>query len=170
MKTIFTLLMLAVFTLGVSAQEWLPLPETFEAPESDTSWNQFGNVDDAPENMMRVDNDVFDDVNDSEFCLLFNVQPTAQTWAGAWSDSYGPMEITADNYMLEMMVYKDVISKCALKLEMGDTDNIELYVSNTVTDVWEKLTFDFSAVIGYTFNRLTLFPDFPIQGKAGHSA
>ncbi len=58
MKTTLTLLLLAIFTLGVSAQdqEWLPLPETFEALESDTSWNQFANAGDAPENMVRVDN------------------------------------------------------------------------------------------------------------------
>ncbi len=85
--------------------------------------------------------DVFDDTNDSEFCLLFNVQETADPWVGAWSDAYGPMEITEDNYMLEMMVYKDVISSCALKLEAGDTDNIEVHVTNTVTDEWEKLFF-----------------------------
>lgn len=97
MKTTFTLLLLGIFTLGVSAQEWLPLPETFEVPYSDTVWEQFGNGETLPEFMMRVDNDNWDDTNDSEFCLEFLVQETAETWAGAWSDSYGPMEITEDN-------------------------------------------------------------------------
>lgn len=65
------------------------------------------------------------------------------------------------------MVYKDVLTPCALKLENGDTDNIELYISNTVVDEWEKLYFDFSAVIGYTFNRFVLFPDFPDTRESG---
>ncbi|MFO7668402.1 MAG: T9SS type A sorting domain-containing protein [Bacteroidales bacterium] len=165
MKTTFTLLVLAVFTLGVSAQ--LQLPETFEAPESDTSWHQFANAGDAPENMLRIDNPVFNGINESEFCLQFIVQPTADPWVGAWSDNFGPIEITDENFMMEMMVYKDVLTKCALKLEAGDGPNVEFYTPNTVTDEWEKLTFDMSAAIGYTYPRLVIFPDFPDTRESG---
>jgi len=51
MKTPFTLLLFAIFTLGVNAK-FLPMPETFEAPEADTSWEAFGNGDDLPENFV----------------------------------------------------------------------------------------------------------------------
>jgi hypothetical protein len=165
MKTIFTLLLLAVFTLGVNAQ--VQLPETFEATDSDTSWNQFANVDDVAENMLRIDNPVFDGINESEFCLQFNVLEAANPWVGAWSMAYGDIVITDDNYILEMMVMKDVLSNCGMKLEDGDGDNQEVKIANTVTDEWEKITFDMSVAIGYTYKKLVFFPDFPDARTAG---
>jgi len=165
MKTTFTLLLLALFTLGVNAQ--LQLPETFEAAESDTTWHQFANSGDDPENIFRTDNPVFNGINESEFCLQLNVLETADPWVGAWAEAYGSVSITADNYMMEMMVMKDVISNCGIKLEAGDGDNAEVKVPNTVTGEWEKLTFDMSVAIGYTYARLVFFPDFPDTREAG---
>ena len=168
MKTTFTLLLLAVFTLGVNAQ-FLPLPETFEAPEADTSWEAFGNDDGGDDSFIQTDNPVFNGINESEYCLEFSLTETAMTWAGAWSDYYGPISITDDQYMMEMMVMKDVISPCALKLEaeVDDDSQIEIHVSNTVIDEWELLTFDFTEVIGYTYKRLVFFPDFPDTRESG---
>lgn len=168
MKTTFTLLLLALFTLGMNAQ-FLNLPETFEAPEADTSWEAFGNGDDDPENFILTDNPVFNGINESDYCIEFNVVETAQTWVGAWSDTYGPIEITDDRYMLEMMVMKDVATKCAMKLEheIDDDSQVEIYVANTVVDEWELLTFDFSEAIGKTFTRLVFFPDFPDARENG---
>jgi hypothetical protein len=59
-----------------------------------------------------------------------------------------------------MMVHKDVISDCAMKVEQGGGP-FEVKVPNTVTDAWELLTFDLSAAIGNTLTRLVIFPDFP---------
>lgn len=164
MKTTFTLLLLAVFALGVNAQT---LPENFESVDSDTSWHQFANVEDAPENMFRADNPAWDGINQSDYCLQINVLENADPWVGAWAEAYGEIAITAENYMLEMMVHKDVISNCGIKLEAGDGDNLEVKIPNTVTGEWEKLVFDMSVAIGNTYTRLVIFPDFPDTREAG---
>ncbi len=160
MKSIFTFLLLVIFAIGVNAQYELPV--TFENPEEDTTWHQFANVDDLPENFELVDNLTTGGINDSYYCIKFTIMEEADPWAGAWSDGYGPIEITEENYMMEMMVLKDVISRCALKLEAGpDGHWFETYVENTVTDEWEKITFDMSVGIGNSYARLVFFPDFP---------
>lgn len=164
MKTTFTLLLLAFFTIGLYAQPEL-LPETFELPESDTAWHPFGNDTDLPENFIRTDNPVFNGINESEYCIEFNVLPGAEVWVGAWTDKYGPISITEDKYMMEMMVMKDVITNCGLKLEKEVDDPsmlpVEIKVENTVIDEWELITFDMTPAIGYTWTRLVFFPDFP---------
>jgi hypothetical protein len=164
MKTTFTLLLLAVFALGVNAQT---LPEGFETAESDTAWHQFANSGDLPENMFLVENPVTDGINPSATCLQLNVLETADPWVGAWAEAYGEITISTDRYMLEMMVLKDVISNCAMKLEAGDGPNTELKIPNTLIDEWELLTFDMSAAMGYTYPRLVIFPDFPDTRETG---
>jgi hypothetical protein len=165
MKQIFTLLLLALFTSGMYAQ--YELPADFETPMEDTVWNQFANSGDSEENMGLAENPATDGINASANCLLFTVLPNADPWAGAWAEAYGAVEITAENYIMEMMVHKDVISNCGLKLEEGTGDNVEVMVANTVTGEWELLTFDFTAAIGNTYNRLVFFPDFPDPRTAG---
>ena len=86
-------------------------------PRADTSWHQFANSGDDPANMFLVDNPVFNGINESEKCLQLNVLPGADPWVGMWAEVYGPDTITEDNYMLEMMVLKDVISQ--LRNETG---------------------------------------------------
>lgn len=165
MKSIFTMLLLAVFTLGVNAQ--LVLPADFESPEEDTAWVQFANAGDAPENFGLAENPAKDGINTSDNCIMFTVLVNADPWVGAWSEAYGPHEITAENYMMEMMVHKDVISNCGLKFEAGTGDNVEHLVPNTVTGAWELITFDLTAAIGYTYDRLVFFPDFPDPRTGG---
>jgi hypothetical protein len=159
MKTLFTFSLWAVFAIGLHAQ--FSLPVDFEVPEEDTVWNQFANAGDDPANFMLVENPDNTGINDSENCIWFNVLANADPWVGAWSDAYGPLEITADNYMMEMYVHKDVLSNCGLKLEAGTGDNVEVKVPNTLVGEWEVITFDMSAAIGNSYNRLVFFPDFP---------
>ena len=65
------------------------------------------------------------------------------------------------------MVHKDVISDCAFKLEGPGGFAHEVKVPNTVTNQWEKLTFDFTADIGKEVARIVFFPDFPAARTAG---
>jgi hypothetical protein len=157
MKTTITLFLLAFFTIGVNAQFE---SVTFEAALSDTSWNQFANSGDAPENMVMAANPDKMGINDSDSCIMFTVLAEADPWVGAWAD-LGDMEFTSENLTMYMMVYKDVITNTALKVEGGGVDPIELKVPNTVTDEWELITFDFSAAEGQIRTRLVFFPDFP---------
>jgi hypothetical protein len=165
MKSIFTFLLLGILAVGVSAQ--YALPADFETLEEDTVWTQFANVDDLPENMALVANPATDGINTSANCLWFNVLAGADPWAGASAIAYGPHTFSAENYMMEMMVHKTVASRCGIKLEDGDTDNVEALVANTKVGEWELITFDMTAAIGHTFNKLVFFPDFPDSRTAG---
>ncbi|MCK5135416.1 MAG: T9SS type A sorting domain-containing protein [Bacteroidales bacterium] len=164
MKTTITLLLLAFFSMGVYAQ--YELPADFETPEEDTAWVQFANADDSAENLGLAENPAKDGINTSDNSLKFTVLDNADPWAGAWSEAYGSLGFTAEKYTLEMMVYKDVISDCGLKVE-GGGDAVEVKVPNTKTNEWELLTFDFTAAIGTTHPRLVFFPDFPDPRTAG---
>lgn len=134
---------------------------------ADTAWTQFANAGDMPENMGIAENPAKDGINTSDSCLMYVVKDAADPWAGAWSDAFGPIEITEGNHMLQMMVYKDKVSPTGLKLEQGDGEpaQVEIKVSNTVTGEWELLTFDFTDAIGVNYTRLTIFPDFPADAR-----
>jgi len=165
MKKTFTLMLLAVFALGVNAQ--LQLPADFETAMEDTAWVQFANGGDLPENMGQVENPAKDGINTSDSCLMITVLDNADPWVGVWSEAYGPHEFTTEYHIMEMMVYKSVISNCGIKLEDGTSANVEVLIPNTKINEWELLTFDLSAAVGYTYNRLVLFPDFPDPRTAG---
>jgi hypothetical protein len=165
MKTTFTILLLALFGVGLSAQYGLPVD--FETPEEDTVWVQFANAGEDPANLVLADNPASDGINTSAKCLKFIVQDGADPWAGAWAEAYGPHTFTEEHHVMEMMVYKDKISPSGLKVEVGDGDNVELKVSNTKTGEWELLTFDLSGAVGHTYSRLTIFPDFPDTRTSG---
>ena len=166
MKTLFTFLLVASFSMGLYAQYELPVD--FETPEEDTAWTQFANAGDAPENFGLADNPDNSGINTSSKCLKFVVLDNADPWAGAFSNAYGDMEFTADNHIMEMMVHKDKISNCALKIEGSETgDVLELKVPNTKTGEWELLTFDFSDAVGHTYPTLVFFPDFPDSRTEG---
>jgi hypothetical protein len=141
----------------------------FENPRDIIFWRQFGNAGDAPENMAIILNPDMSAANPSLFVMSYDVQDGAEVWAGAFSDAYGYMTFTEEKHHMQMMVWKSVISNCALKVEMGGTVT-EVKVPNTVTGEWELLTFDFSANIGETLTRLVFFPDFPDARTSGTTA
>jgi Secretion system C-terminal sorting domain len=164
MKKELIVFLFILFCAGAYSQ--LTLPVYFERPEEDTSWNQFSNGSNEPGNFVLAENPDKSGINPSDFCIMFTVLANADPWVGAYSDAYGDIEITGDHSVMQMMVFKDVISDCDLKLEFG-TDFYEVKVPNTETGVWELLSFDFSAVIGNVYSRLTFFPDFPSARTAG---
>jgi hypothetical protein len=167
MKTLFTLLALAMFTLGVNAQ--LSRVITFEGDTAgNASWFPgFGNG--TPENadvpdVKIVENPFKEGSNKSDSVLYFKVNTDAATWAGTYSDAYGPMDFTDADHMLACMVHKSVISNVAFKLENstnGGTTVMEVKVPNQNADVWEGVVFDMTPAIGFSYARLTFFPDFP---------
>jgi hypothetical protein len=165
MKTTLTLLLLTFFGAGLYAQYGLPVD--FETPEEDTVWVQFANAGDVAANMALADNPATGGINASAKCLKLVVQDNADPWVGAWSEAYGSLTFTEEHHVMEMMVYKDKISRCGIKVEVGDGDNQEVLVSNTKTGEWELLTFDLSAAVGHTYSRLTVFFDFPETRTSG---
>ena len=95
-------------------------------------------------------------LNTSDSCAKIIVGVDGAPWAGMWSSDFPDMTITADNCMVKVLVYKDVISRFNLKLE---PPNVDHFVSNTVINQWEELTFDYSDAIGTTATVLTIIPD-----------
>jgi len=164
MKKELFVILFVLLCMGINAQYTLPV--YFEEVEEDTNWNQFANAGEAAENLVLAENPDMSGINPSDYCILFNVLVNADPWAGAYSDAYGDIEINNDQFMLQMMVYKDVISDCLLKLEAG-ADVVEVRTPNTLTGEWELLSFDFSGVNGKTYTRLVFFPDFPATRTAG---
>jgi len=166
MKKVNLLLSFAlIVSMNVNAQK--DLPEVFESISDLSDWEMFENGGNDAENFVIVENPDKGDVNASDSCLMFTVVDEAQPWAGAVSTSFGDLEVTDDNHTMVMMVNKNVISRCLLKLEIKDGEFIEVFVENTLVDEWELLVFDFSAVIGKTYTGLVFFPDFPESRTEG---
>ncbi|HSO85978.1 MAG TPA: fasciclin domain-containing protein, partial [Draconibacterium sp.] len=143
-------------------------PIDFEV-KTNAVWNVFANGAGAADDFMVIANPDKTGNNTSDNVLKFKVNDGADPWAGASSDSYAPVVFTEDSHKVTMMVWKSVISPVGFKLE-GSTNGgpvTEVKVSNTVVNQWEKLTFDLSSLVGYSYNRIVIFPDFPATRTSG---
>ena len=143
-------------------------PIDFEA-ETDASWEVFANGAGNPSDFMVIANPDKSGANTSDNVLKFLVNDGADPWAGAFSDSYGPVEFTSTSYKVKMMVWKSIISPVGFKVEASTNGGpvTELKVSNTLTNQWEEIVFDLSALIGFSYNRIVIFPDFPGTRTSG---
>ena len=84
-----------------------------------------------------------------------------QPWALAYSDGIGNVTFDTTNSLVKMWVRKSVATDVAIKFEIPGGINKEVKVVNTVTNGdWEELSFDFSSVIGSTYSRIVIIPDF----------
>lgn len=129
----------------------------FETVGQDYTWTFFSNTGGDSTYYGVVANPNPSGINTSAKVFRYKVAPTADAWAGMFGQSAGSITLTADNSMITVMVYKDVISNFNLKLE---PPNVDHNVPNTVINQWEKLTFDYTSDIGKTAATLTLIPDF----------
>lgn len=132
----------------------------FETTGQNWAWNLFsagtGGLDTV------VANPSPGGLNTSANCLKIVIGANGDPWAGVWSSDFPDMTINASNCMVKILVYKDVISRFNLKLE---PPNIDHFVTNTVTNQWEELTFDYSSHIGTTAATLTLIPDMEVGSR-----
>jgi hypothetical protein len=155
MKKIFTLALMALPTFllaQISFEQGFP---------KKVYWTIFANGS-GDTIVTIVKNPAKSTENMSDSVLMFNTAADASAWAGFFTDSIKPIEITEKNATFTMAVYKEVISNVDLKLEViADKSFYEMKVSNTITGDWETLTFDFTNAIGNTYDRLTIIPDFP---------
>lgn len=171
MKKIFTFLLLALFTLGLSAQ--LLKPITFDVDTVGNGYWTLGGTGTAGTegpDWAIVPNPAKSSVNSSDSVVQFKVSDDAMTWVLMWSDAYGEMEFTNAAHTLYMMVHKSVISNCAFKLEKstnGGGTVMEIKVPNTLTDEWDVVAIEMTPAIGYTYTRLVVFPDFPDTRTVG---
>jgi len=143
-------------------------PIDFET-ETDAVWTIFANGTGAATDLEVIANPDKTGINTSDNVLKFVINTDADPWAGFYSDSYPEVEFTQSSHTITMMVWKSVISPVTFKVESPSNGGAvtELKVNNTVTGQWEKITFDFSALIGYSYARITVIPDFVDPRTAG---
>ena len=146
----FLLALLFLFSTSLFAQPVID----FETVGHDWVWNAFdlgtGGLDTV------IANPSVGGLNTSANCLKIVIAADGNPWGGVWCADFPDMLITADNCIVKILVYKDVLTRFNLKLEPPNVDHFD---SNTVINQWEELTFDYSSAIGTTANVLTLIPD-----------
>lgn len=151
---------LFLFSISLFAQPVIDFETTGQA----WTWNIFS--EGAGGSFSIVDNPNPSGINTSSKCAKMVIGANGDPWAGVWCSDFPDMLITADNCMVKILVYKDVISRFNLKLE---PPNVDHFVSNTVINQWEELTFDYSSDIGVTSATLTLIPDME-EGSRTHGS
>ncbi|MCF8367101.1 MAG: cadherin-like beta sandwich domain-containing protein, partial [Bacteroidales bacterium] len=98
-------------------------------------------------------------INTSATVAKFNALQTGAQWALCYTDDDGQFIFDATNTTVKIMVFKSVLSPVAIKFE-GLSPAAEIQIPNTLINQWQELSFDFSAHIGKTFNRIVIIPDF----------
>jgi hypothetical protein len=165
-----TMMLLAAVTLlaGGAMAQTIPSTINFETTGQDWSWTIFENGDNAPTLYEVAANPTVGGINSSATVAKFMVNSNGMPWAGLWSNDLPDFTFSAENCIVKVKVYKDVVSDFLVKFENDNsTVAFEKKVSNTLTNQWEELTFDFSAWIGTAVTRLVIIPDFPAARTAG---
>jgi hypothetical protein len=135
---------------------------------ADWTWTVFENETNPP--LEIIDNPDASGINTSATVAQFTALAAGNPWAGVESQQgvdLGTFEWNEDNRIVKIMVWKPVISDVGIKFatETGWAEE-ELKVSNTLTNEWEELTFDFSNAINPpnpengTLGQIIIFPDF----------
>jgi len=125
---------------------------------ADWEWIVGENADNPP--LEFVANPSNSGINTSATVAKFIARQTGNPWALFFTDGDGEFTFDGTNSIVKIMVYKPVISPIHFKVEGATGAPLELTESNTVINQWEEITFDFSTVIGNTYNRLVILPDF----------
>ncbi len=145
------------------------LPVTFENA-NDNSWATFSLGPDPVDcsEFAMVPNPSASGINTSDNVLNFVVHANADRWAGAWTNAYETIKFTQEYHTMSLMVYRSDIGRTALKVESSSNGGpvLELFATNTKTDEWELLTYNFKDAIGYEYPRFVIFPDFPEGDRA----
>ena len=136
-----------------------------EGVGTDWSWTVDANGSNAP--LEFVSNPNNNGINSSNNSAKFTASPNGEPWALAYTDA-SPITFSESNSLVRMMVLKTVVSTVAIKFEDSTNPSFfkQIEVTNTETDGdWEELTFDFSTVIGNTYDRMVIIPDFLIRSQ-----
>ena len=131
-----------------------------EGVGTDWNWTVDANGSNAP--LEFVSNPNNNGINSSNNSAKFTASPNGEPWALAYTDA-SPITFSESNSLVRMMVLKTVVSTVAIKFEDSTNPSFfkQIEVANTEIDGdWEELTFDFSTVIGNSYDRMVIIPDF----------
>lgn len=159
MKSFYWLLFYLFIGIKLIAQT--PYPINFENIQTDTFWTAFANGISDPDDISIILNSDKSGINVSENTLEFKIKQNASSWVGMYGD-FEPIQITNNYHTISLMIYKTMISPCAIRIDLSSNGGApyELKVANTLINEWELLTFDLSEAIGYSYNRLVISPDY----------
>lgn len=154
MKKITLLLMLLTVSFGYS--QALHTID-FEPAGVGSGWSWTA-ADIAP-SFSEIANPVSSGINTSATVVEFIAYTTDFNWTLCHTSDDGEFTFDGTNSTLKMMVYKPTLSRVTIKVE-GAGPPTELNSANTVINEWEELTFDASALIGQSYNKIVIIPDF----------
>ena len=167
MKSLTTILILLITSICFSQNA----PIDFEAggEGANWGWNVFENADNPP--LEFVSNPDPSGINQSAMVAKFTARDTnagAAPYAGLESQhggNIGTFDLTIDNALVNIMVYKTKISDVGIKFATPSGGaQLEIKVANTLINQWELITIDFSSYIGLGettgLDQIIVFPDF----------
>ena len=154
---------LYIFLLMLPAMLFAQTDIDFQSTSSGlpgTNWSWTADQDNT--SFAVVDNPYATGINTSTKVGELTAAANSNAWALAFSDGIGSFSFDATNTTVKIMVYKTRISPIEIKFE--DATNSATYVartvSNTVTNAWEELSFDFYSAIGNTsYSKIVIIPD-----------
>ena len=132
----------------------------------DWNWTVDANGSNAPLEFVSNPNPTA--VNSTDVTAKFTASPNGQPWALAYTDAAGSITFTENNSLVKMSVLKTVATTVAIKFEDSTNPSFfkQIEVANTVTNGdWEELSFDFSMVIGNSYDRMVIIPDFLVRSE-----
>jgi hypothetical protein len=173
MKRIFTFLIILLATLSLSAQVKYETLFDFENGVDTLWWVPIANGTGTTKDLDVVINPLQDNVNSSDSVLWMHIYTGAESWVGYYTDLdklYNDFNFAIDqiylsdvSHILALMVNKPVVSPSRIKLERSTTgaspSTFTVADTNTVVNEWELLEYDFTAMIGNGWQRLTIFPE-----------
>lgn len=123
----------------------------------DWNWIMQGNADNPP--LEILDNPVSGGINITEKVAKFTAREDGEAYAYTHTIDDGQFIFAQNSHIVELMVYKPVISPISIKFD-GPDGFAEILAWNTQVNQWEELAFDFSEFIGNTYNRFRILPDY----------
>ncbi len=162
-KSYIFITLIIIFTLGMlQAQNTHTIDFEAAGVGADWDWTMDQNGDNPP--LEFIANPVSGGLNTSATVAQFTARQAGQPWALCFTNDDGEFTFDATNSTVSIMVYKPEISNIAMKFE-GMSPPIEIQVPNTLVNEWEVVTFDFTASIGNTYDRIVIIPDFNMDGR-----
>jgi len=102
--------------------------------------------------------------NTSATVAKFTALQSGMPYAGCESQhgsDIGTFSLNANTSTITIKVWKTAISDVGIKLaDAGGGSLGEIKVANTLVNQWETLSFNFSSMIGITYDQIIIFPDF----------
>ena len=153
MKCFLSLIALVLFSQVQSQNS----PVDFESTGFGAGWTWTVFENDNNPALEIITNPDQNGANTSATVAKFTARVTGQPWAGCETEhgnDIGSFTMDSASSTIKIMVWKSVISDVGIKLVESNSASLgEIKVANTLTNQWEELEFDFSAMEGIEYDQ-----------------